>query len=63
MIVIDFLCNGERVDGCEDWQVAMMLPIMHRLYGEVTIVEREAEAVADEPEQSFGDWLDSLMEV
>lgn len=57
--IIDFFSlTGAWVDSCESAQVAMLLPILQVLYGDVTMVERvrAVDTVADD----FGTWLMSV---
>lgn len=57
--IIDFFSlTGAWVDSCDAAQVAMLLPILRTLYGDVCMVERVrvADVVADD----FGTWLMSV---
>ena len=57
MIIDFFSLTGAWIDSCDAAQVAMLLPILRTLYGDVTMVERGAAAdVADD----FGTWLMSV---
>jgi hypothetical protein len=58
MIIDFFSLTGTWVDSCDAAQVAMLLPILRTLYGDVTMVERGAavDVVADD----FGAWLMSV---
>ena len=58
MIIDFFSLTGAWIDSCDAAQVAMLLPILRTLYGDVTMVERGAavDVVADD----FGTWLMSV---
>ena len=57
-MIIDFYSlTGAWVDCCDATQVAILLPILQVLYGDVRMVERGAvNVVADD----FGAWLMSV---
>ena len=50
MIIDFFSLTGAWIDSCDAAQVAMLLPILRTLYGDVTMVERGAavDVVADD---------------
>lgn len=58
--IIDFYSlTGTWVDSCAADQVAMLLPILRTLYGDVTMVERVRVADAVDGDD-FGTWLMSV---
>lgn len=57
MIYDFFALTGAWVDSCESAQVAMLLPILQALYGDVTMVER---GVVDVAADDFATWLMSV---
>lgn len=58
MIIDFFSLTGAWVDSCDADQVAMLLPILRTLYGDVRRVQRGA--VVDVVADDFGTWLMSV---
>lgn len=58
MIIDFFSLTGAWVDSCESNQVAMLLPILRTLFGDVRMVQRDA--AVDVAGDDFGTWLMSV---